>query len=60
MCRSSHNSFTTRRFIPSKQAICEWYYLPQVGKYRKASQSHDEENEVKSDADATAEASTPD
>ena len=38
--------------MPSKQAIRERYFR----KYRKAGQSHDEEDEVESDA--TAEAST--
>ncbi len=41
-----------KTFMPSKQAIRERYFR----KYRKACQSHDEEDEVESDA--AAEAST--
>ena len=44
--------FNKKTFMPSKQTIRKRYFR----KYRRASQSHDEEDEVESDA--TAEAST--
>ena len=47
--------FNQKAFMPSKQAISA--SRTSFRKYRKAGQSHDEEDEVESDA-STAEAST--
>ncbi len=48
--------FNKKAFMLSKQAIRERYFRKTVDGARKAGQSHDEEDEVESEA--TAEAST--